>query len=795
MNRINVRKYCHLLIFSLLMFFGFALTANAQQKVTLSGYLKDAGNGEDLIGGTVYFRELKTGGSSNVYGFYSVSVPPAKYTVEFRYIGYGVVVKEIDLTEDTKLDVELVEEGNQLEEVVVQGTAEDDNVTSTEISVNKLEIKTIKKMPALLGEVDLIRSIQLLPGVSTVGEGASGFNVRGGDVGQNLVLLDEAPVYNSSHLFGFFSVFNPDAVKDVKLVKGGIPAQYGGRLSSLLDVRMKEGNSKKLSVNGGIGAIFSRLAIEAPIVKDKSSFIVAGRRSYADVLAAPFLNDDLSGSAFNFYDLTLKANYDIDDKNRIYLSGYFGKDNIGFGEDVRFNWGNGTGTFRWNHLFNDRLFSNLSVFYSDYDYELGFGSEDDAFDWSSKILNYNIKPEFTYYINTNNTLTFGGQATYYDFKPGDAQGTSAGEVTDISLDNRFAIEGGLYVGNEQKLGKVAMSYGLRLSYYNYIGEGTAFEYGEASAPGKRKPVISETPVGSGESIADYLNLEPRMSIKYQLDAKSSIKASYNRMVQYVHLLSNTTATSPLDVWTPTTNNIAPEIADQVAVGYFRNFKDNTYEFSVEAYYKDYRDLVEYIDNADLLLNKYIEGDLISAIGRAYGAEFYLKKSKGKLNGWVSYTLARTERKAEGINNGEWYAARFDQRHNLTLVGFYDINKRWTVSANLAVASGTPATYPTNRYEYQGLVLPQNYGNSRNGARIPAYHRLDLSATLNGKTMKKGKERKNRDYWVFSIYNVYGRRNPYSVYVQPVSDMPTTTEAVRLSIIGTVLPSVSYNFQF
>jgi hypothetical protein len=785
------------IIFTFLLL-GIMSSVFAQNKFTLSGYLKDAKSGETLIGATVYVKELSTGTISNVYGFYSISLDPGDYTITYSYVSYTNVEKIISLTENIKMDIELAEISTELTEIVVTGEAEDENISSVQMSVNKLDIQTIQKMPALFGEVDIIRSIQLLPGVSTVGEGATGFNVRGGGVGQNLVLLDEAPVYNSSHLFGFFSIFNPDAVKDVKLLRGGIPAQYGGRLSSILDVRMKEGNNKQFAASGGVGAIFSRLTLEAPIVKDKASFILAGRRSYIDVLAKPFLGEDLKNSKFNFYDLTAKANWNINDNNRIYLSGYLGRDVFNADNVFASDWGNATTSFRWNHLFNDRLFSNVTVFYSNYDYRLAFGEGEDTFDWKSRIINYSVKPELTFYANPKNVITFGGQATLYEFDPGKAVGQSAGEVTNIALDKKYALEGALYLGNEQTVTNwLSLSYGLRFSYFNYMGEGNAYSFGESETTAGRKPVTGAEVFNQWESIETYQNFEPRFAFNLRLNPSSSIKLGYNRMAQYIHLVSNTVASTPLDIWTPSTNNIRPTLLDQISLGFFKNFKDNMYEFSVETYYKDYQDVVGYIDNADLLLNEFIEGDLLRGDGRAYGVEFYLKKAKGKFNGWISYTLARTEERFDGINRDEWYAARFDQTHNLNVVAFYDLNKRWSFSANFVIVSGTPATFPTARFEFQGIEgVPQNSEERRNNYRIPVYHRLDLSATLQGKRVKKnGKTRKNEDYLVFSLYNAYNRRNPFSINFQNNPNNQSQTQAVRLSVVGSFIPSVSYNFKF
>lgn len=770
----------------------------AQEKVTLSGYIKDASSGETLIGATAFMTENSAGATSNEYGYYSISVLPGTYTVEFAYLGFSSTVKKVDLTSDTKLDIELSEGSAVIEEIVVTAEPEDENVTNVEMSVNKLDIATIKKMPSLLGEVEIIRSIQLLPGVTTVGEGATGFNVRGGAIDQNLVLLDEAPVFNSSHLFGFFSVFNPDAVKDVKLIKGGIPSRYGGRLASILDVRMKEGNNKQLSVNGGVGFIFSRLSIEAPIIKDKSSFIIAGRRSYIDVLSKPFLSDDLGDTGLSFYDLTLKTNYKFSEKDRLFLSGYLGRDKFRFGAAAGFDWGNSTTTLRWNHLFSDKLFSNLTLYFSDYDYSISFGDDaNDRFDWDARIINYSAKPEFTWFLNPQNLVKFGGQAIIYTFEPGNAVGVSEGVSQDIGLDNKYAIESGLFIENEQTLSdKLSMNYGLRWSFFNYTGKGDAYTFGEGE-PGGRKPVTGVQAYDQWESIQTYSNLEPRFSVKYQLSNSSSVKASYNRMAQYIQLVSNTTASTPVDIWTPATNNVRPLLADQVALGYFKNLFDNSYELSTEVYYKKVANTVDYVDGADLLLNPAIEGDLIEGENRAYGFEFMLKKNKGDFTGWLSYTAASTENRIDGIAAGNWYPTRFDQTHNLSLTTFYELSKKWSFSANFAYITGTPTTFPTSRYEQQGYIVPHNGNETRNNVRIPDYHRLDIGATRKGK-VKEG--RKWQGEWVFSLYNVYSRRNAFSIFFAPESgrlapDEPVTTEATRLSVIGNFIPSVSYNFKF
>lgn len=785
-------------------------SSHAQEKFTINGYVKDAANGESLIGATVLVREINGGNITNVYGFYSITVPPGDYTVEYSYIGFDTQVKQISLSGNERIDIELAEENTVLQEVVITAEAEDENVSSTEMSVAKLDIKTISKIPAFLGEVDVIKSIQLLPGVSSVGEGASGFNVRGGSVGQNLVLLDEAPVYNSSHMLGFFSVFNPDAVKDVKLYKGGIPARFGGRLSSVLDIRMKEGNSKKYEVNGGIGSIFSRIAVEGPIKEEEASFIVAARRSYIDVLARPFTDVFDNGAGLYFYDLTTKANWNISDKDRVYLSGYFGRDVFNFDARQGINWGSKTSTLRWNHLFNEQIFSNLTFYVSDYDYELAFGENDrDKFEWNSNITTYNVKPEFTYFINTNNELTFGGEALLYRFRPADALGVSDGELTEFNLPQKRAAEFGFHVGNQQTVNdKLTLQYGLRFSGFSYLGAGNYYAFND-TIPGVRRQAIDAQTAKKWEAIETYNNFEPRISAKYQLSKTSSLKASYNRTAQYIHLISNTTASNPLDIWTPSTNNIKPQTGQQWAAGYFRNFQDNNYEATVEAYYRKTKDQIDYIDGAELFINELIEGDVLSGIGRAYGLEFYLKKNKGRFTGWFAYTLGRSELQIDGINylkdletrKGNWYPARYDQKHNLKLTGFYEINDRVSVSGNFTYLTGTPTTFPTHRYQVEYLTIPENAENTRNNLRIPDYHRLDFSMTILGKAVnKKGALRKNRDSFVITFYNLYNRKNPFSIYFwqgdeRYAIDQVADTKATQVSILGSIVPSVTYNFKF
>ncbi len=788
----------------------------AQEEYTINGYVKDASNGESLIGATVLVKELGTGNITNVYGFYAITVPASDYTIEVSYLGFTTETRSITLDQNIRIDVELGEEQTALQEVVVTAKPEDANVSSTEMSVVELDIKSINKLPLFAGEVDIIKGIQLLPGVSTVGEGSSGFNVRGGGVGQNLILLDEAPVYQSSHLFGFFSVFNPDAVKDVKLYKGGIPSKYGGRLASMLDIRMKEGNAKEYDVSGGIGTIFSRLTVEGPIKKDKASFILAGRRSYADIPIRLFTNFLDDGAALYFYDLTAKANYNIDPKNKLFASGYFGRDVFKFDRAQGFNWGNQTASLRWNHLFNDRFFSNFSTFYSNYDYAFDFGNtEDDQFKWSSDIRTINFKPTFSYFLDQDNELTFGGEVLYYNFFPANAVGFSSGDRIDFSLDKKSALELSAYISNDQKFGeKWQLHYGLRYSYFNNLGPGDRFTF-EETTPGIRKTVSDTVKIGAGKSIANYGNFEPRISIKYQLNKTASLKASYNRMNQYIHLISNTVAATPIDVWQPSTNNIKPQQGDQWALGYFRNFNNNAIETSAEVYYKRTRNQVDYIDGADLFINTLLEADVLTGSGRAYGLELYVKKNTGRINGWASYTLGRSELKIDGINiglnkegiKGQWYPTRFDQTHNLKIVSNYQLNERKSFSAIFSYITGTPTTYPTDRINVAGFVIPVNDG-SRNNVRISNYSRLDVSYTIEyNKISKKGNPRSSS--LVFSIYNVLNRKNAFAVnFLQDntrvgyqeinnlnVPNQAVKTRAFETSILAALLPSITYNFKF
>ncbi len=776
-----------------------AIPGFSQTKATLSGYLKDAQTGEGLIGATIYVDEIKSGTTTNVYGYYALSLPVGTYTVTYNYLGYEATTSRIDLTVDKLLTLEMTADSKMLEAVEITAEKANQNVTSMDIGVEKMDAKMIKDIPQFMGEVDIIRSIQLLPGVSTVGEGATGFNVRGGNIDQNLILLDEATVFNSSHLFGFFSVFNADAVKDLTLYKGGIPAKYGGRLSSVLDVRQKEGNSKHFAGTAGIGLVSSRLMIEGPIVDDKVSFMLAGRRSYGDLLL-PIFNNDFKGDQLFFYDVNAKINYKISDQDRIFLSGYFGADKFKFGNEFQSFWGNTTATVRWNHLFGPRLFSNFSGIYSDYKYSLGVPEGNQAFEWKAGIQNTNAKADFTFFPNPNNTVSFGVNSIFYQFSPGNANGL--GDVTifdEIKVQSEQATELAAYISNEQSLTPLlSVQYGLRYSYFMNVGARDINLYAN-DEPVNEEAIIGMKTYKKGEVIKDYGGFEPRLALNYTFSEKVSVKAGYNRMRQYLQLVSNTTAATPLDIWTPAGKYVKPAIVDQVSIGYFRNFKSDTYQASAEIYYKQYSDLLDYKNNAQLLLSEHIETELLQGDGRAYGLEVQIEKVKGSLTGWISYTLSRSELQIENINQGDYYPSNYDKTHDITVVAQYGLNEKWKFGGNFTFMTGRPITYPDSRYVYEGITVP-NYTN-RNGARTPTYHRLDLSATL---TPQKKKEKIlffiNRpdtwqSSWTFSLYNAYARRNPYSIFFKQNEDNPQVTEAYRLSIFGSVIPGITYNLSF
>lgn len=778
-----------------------AFTSFSQEKFTLSGTIKDSKNNETLIGVNIYIPALKIGTTTNEYGFYSLTVPRGEHQIEISYVGYQPLQQTIILNQNTKSNFSISESGQELQEVIITDNKGKINIKSPEMSVNKLSISTIKKMPVVLGEVDVLKSILLLPGVTNAGEGASGFNVRGGGADQNLILLDEATIFNSSHVFGFFSVFNPDAIKDLKLYKGGIPARFGGRASSVLDIYQKDGNSKDFHVNGGIGLISSRLLLEGPIVKDKGSFLIGGRASYAH-LFLKFSEENKDNSAY-FYDLNTKLSYKLNDSNSLYLSGYFGRDVFNLNKSFTNIYGNSTLNLRWNHLYSDKLFSNLSLIYSDYYY--GLDLDYVGFKWDSGIKNYNLKYDFKHYFSDKFKLNYGLNGIYYDFNPGTIKptGTDSG-INPDQLDRKYAFEPSIYLDAENQISKkITLAYGLRYSLFYRLGASTVNYYDN------NNPVIFDsdmqiyekgTPTstqyfGKNKIIKDYNNFEPRFSVSYQLNDDQSVKASYNRMAQYLQLISNTSSPTPLDVWMPSDTYIKPQIADQVALGYFRNIKEGAYSLEAETFYKTIQNRLDYIDGANLIANNAIEQVILNGKMRAYGLEIMLKKNTGKFNGWISYTLSKSEQQTPGrtpeetgINNGQWYSSAYDKTHNLAVTSAYNLNEKWSFGANFVLQSGQPVTYPNGQYEYLGITVP-SYG-LRNENRLPAYHHLDISATL---TPRKNKDRKWKAEWVFSIYNLYNRSNAASINFRQNSDTGLN-EAVRLSIFG-IVPAVSYNFKF
>tara|TARA_R110002072_G_scaffold302938_1_gene490078 strand:- start:3466 stop:5838 length:2373 start_codon:yes stop_codon:yes gene_type:complete len=785
-------------LFTILLCFFLLEFGNAQtKKFTLSGTITEANSDETLIGVNILIPQLKTGTITNEYGFYSISLEEGTYEFVFSSLGFEEVQKTVVLDQNIRLDISLNETTESLNEVVIKQDVERLNIRNPQMSVNALSINTIKKMPVVLGETDVIKSMLLLPGVTSAGEGASGFNVRGGAADQNLILLDEATLYNSSHLFGFFSVFNPDAIKDLKLYKGGIPARYGGRISSVLDIYQKDGNRNEYKATGGVGLVASRLLVEGPIVKEKGSFLLGGRSSYAHLFLPLFDNDNVA----YFYDLNTKLSYKLNENNNLYLSGYFGRDVFEISDSFSNTFGNTTLNLRWNHLFSDNLFSNLSAIYSDYYYGLTLSFV--GFDFDSGIRNFNLKYDFKHYISNKLQLNYGLNSIYYKFNPGEINPTSeTSGINPQKLDDKYAFENAAYLDAEIRLtDRIAVQVGLRFSTFNRLGQ-TGFLTYENDNPiffnqdlkiyEKATPIDTLT-ISRGKTIASFANLEPRLSIAYELNEKSSIKASYNRTSQYIHLISNTTSPTPFDVYAPSGKYIEPQLADQVAAGYFRNF--DKYSLEVETFYKEVKNRLDYVDDANLIANNAIEQVLLSGEARAYGLEVLFRKNTGKLQGWIAYTLSKSEQRTPGrtpqeigINNGEWYNSAWDKTHDISITGSYELNPKWTFGANFIFQTGQPATFPNGQYEYNGIVVPTF--ESRNSSRLQSFHHLDLSATL---TPSKNKNRNWQGEWVFSIYNVYNRMNAASISFRENTDIGRN-EAVKLSIFG-IIPAVTYNFKF
>ncbi len=769
----------HKYIITGILFFLVLLDNQAQNKVTLNGTIRDKASGEEIIGATIRIAELsKIGISTNEYGFFSLTLEPGNYTFITSYIGYEDYIEKINLQATQSIKWTLQQKSQNLEEVKIVAKKENENITQTTMGVEKINMKDIAKLPVLFGEKDILKTIQLLPGVKSAGEGNSGFYVRGGTSDQNLILLDEAPVYNASHLLGFFSTFNSDAIKDAILIKGNSPAQYGGRLASVLDIKMNEGNDKDYHATGGIGLISSRLSIEGPIQKEKSSFLVTGRRTYADVFLQA--TEDFKDNTLYFYDLNAKANYRLDKNNRIFLSGYLGRDVLGLGDQFGIDWGNTTGTLRWNSVISPKLFSNTSLIYSDYDYNIQIQGDDIKFNINSSIQDWNLKQEFQYFQSTKSSWRVGLNLIHHELAPSRFEG-DAEVFNSLNTVSRKSLENALYANHVYKLtNRLNIDYGLRLSVYSILGGDTynVYQNGEKT----ESIVLSKNKIGK-----TFVNPEPRIALNAQLTENSSFKVGYARNTQNLHLLSNSTSGSPTDAWIGNSYNIKPEISDQVSGGYFRNFRDNEYEMSVETYYKKMQHQVDYKNGADIQTAPDVESELLFGDGRAYGAEFFIKKRKGTFTGWISYTLSRTERKINGINENKWYNAKQDRTHDLAVVASYQLTKRWSLSSNFVFYTGNAVTFPSGKYNIEDRTI--YYYTERNGYRMPNYHRLDFSANYEGR-----QDRKWRSSWNFSLYNVYGRENAYTITFKDDPDDPSKTLAEQTALFKWV-PSITYNFNF
>lgn len=772
----------NLIITSLLV--GAGCISSYAQKVTVGGVVISKENGETVIGATVK-ADSTAGTVSNEYGFYSLNLPVGTYVLEFSSIGLQSVQMPVTITKDTTINLKMEDVQNSLQEVTIVSSNGGRSVRSAQTSVEKLSMKEIEHIPVLFGEKDVMKAIQLLPGIKSAGDGSAGMYVRGGAADQNLILLDEAPVYNASHLLGFFSTFNSDALKDITVYKGGMPARYGGRLSSVLDIKMNDGNNQDFDVSGGVGLISAKLNIEGPIQKDKSSFLITGRRTYADMFLK--LSDDYKDNSLYFYDLNAKVNYILGEKDRLYLSGYFGKDKLGAsfgdGEGFGLGWGNTTGTLRWNHIFNNKVFSNTSLIFSNYDYNISIKSGAYDFDIFSQIQDFNLKEEIQWYANNNNSVKIGFNSIHHTIKPGEVTSNDVSSLNSTALQNRYAWENTVYASNTWKASsKLNVEYGLRLTAFSILGPGNYYNF---DAEGN---VTDTMNYGSGSIVKTYLNLEPRLSASYMLDQTSSVKASYARNTQNLHLLSNSTSSSPTDKWVASSNVIKPEISDQVSLGYYRDLSKGKYELTVEGYYKTMQNQIDYRDGANVYANtNAIESQLLFGKGRAYGVEFLFKKKYGRLSGWVSYTLSKTERQIDGINNGEWYNARQDRTHDIAIVASYELSKKWMLSANWVYYTGDAITFPAGKYQVDGQTV--YYYTDRNAYRMPAYHRLDLGATVKLKETKKWSHE-----LAFSVYNAYGRENAYTIIFRDNKEDPNKTEAVKVALFK-IIPSISYNFKF
>jgi hypothetical protein len=752
-------------------------------KFTISGTITSQSTGETQIAANIRIAGTAQVTTSNEYGFYSLTLPKGSYMVEVKVIGMKPYQTTITLDKNTSLHIVLEEEQHLLETVnVATSSSSRRNIQSPQMGMERLRIADTKTVPVLMGEPDVVKTLQLLPGVKTVGEGNGGMFVRGGSADQNMILLDEAPVYNATHLLGFFSTFNSDAIKNVTLYKTGMPAQYGGGLSSVLDVKMKDGNNQKLSVNGGVGLIATRLNIEGPVQKDKSSFLISARRTYADLFLKLSSDSSARNTQLYFYDINVKANYILSSKDRLFVSGYLGRDVLASDNLSGINWGNATATLRWNHIFNSRLFSNTSLIFSNYNYRIRANNDENSLTIFSQIRDWNFKEDLQWYVNEKNTISIGLNSIYHTIKPGQVESTGNSGFLSQELQNRYALENAVYVSNTWKASNTfSLTYGLRISAFSILGPG---DYYTVDRNGN---VTDTTSYKSGKIVKTYINPEPRIAAALQVSGSAAIKVSYVRNVQNLHLIANSNAALPTDRWAASTNIIKPELSDQVSIGYYKNLRGNAYEFTAETYYKTLQNQIDYRNGADMFTSKPIETQLLYGKGRAYGLELLLKKKTGKLTGWIGYTLSKTERQVDGINNNKWYNARQDKTHDIAVVGIYQLNQKWTLSANWVFSTGNAVTFPNGKYKMLGHSY--FYYSERNADRMPDYHRLDLGAT---KLLKQTK--KFSSELTFSLYNAYGRANAYRITFRDDKYDPNKTEAVKLTLFR-FIPSISYNFKF
>ncbi|WP_440134830.1 TonB-dependent receptor [Chitinophaga sancti] len=756
--------------------------AIAQHKFTISGIIRDKTSGETLIGASIHvLQQSNYSSTSNNYGFYAIVVPEGTYTLVVSYTGYKADTISIPLAKDLVRNVSLSPSSGLLSEVVITSQASKDRLSSAQMGTQKLSTAEIANVPVFLGEKDIIKTIQLLPGIKTTGEGSGGFYVRGGNIDENLLLLDEVPVYNATHLLGFFSTFNSDAIKDLTLYKGAMPAQYGGRLSSVVDIRTKDGNNQAFHGSGGLGIISSHLNLEGPLVKDKGSFMISARRSYADVFLKLSSNEDVKNSNLYFYDVNAKLSYNLDDHNRVFISFYNGKDNLKISDDFALYYGNTTGTFRLNHNFNSHLFSNTTVSYSNYHHNVEISDKSSNTKIESTIRDFGLKEDFQYFMSNDDRINFGITTTHHTLNPGLIDASQNSTYNSQILDKKYALESAAYINHELGWGKLKINYGLRLSVFNIFGPGKYYTYNAEGDP------ADSTKYDAADLVKTYINLEPRAAASYQLDSISSLKFAYSRNTQNLHLITNSASTQPTDLWILSSPNVQPEIADQVSLGYYRDLSKGRYEFSSEIYYKQLQNQIDYKDGAALSVNNYVESQLLYGKGRAYGVELFLKKKAGRLTGWISYTLSRTERQIEKINEGSWYAAHQDQTHNLAIVTIYQLSKKVTLSANWVYNTGNAVTYPSGKYEINEQTV--FLYTERNGYRMPAYHRLDIGLTIAGK-----KRRRWSSDWNFAVYNAYGKQNPYFIEFKNDPANPNRTIAQQTALFRWV-PSITYNFAF